>query len=159
MLDGEWWVCATSVCDLQPGQTSIAFKGSSDYLRPFVALRLEKVNLDEISGRHVNTGSYCFIEYDGKIISLGPRSLADERNPATQKMRWRVFIAKDGGRIQDGHIRLYEFEMAGGVLMSNHVDATVFCKLRYEYALNYIQLIGNSVSRIGLGYASFPSDD
>ena len=158
LLGDEWWVCATPVCDLQPGQTSIAFKGSSDYLRPFVALRLEKVNIDEISGQHVNTGSYCFIEYDGRIISLGPRSLADERNPATQKVRWRIFIAKDGGKIQDGNIRLYELEMDRGILMPNHVEATVFGKLRYEYALNYIQLIGNSVSRIGLGYASFPSD-
>ena len=159
LLGDDWWVCATPACDLQPGQTSIAFKGSSDYLRPFVALRLEKVNINEISGQHVNTGSYCFIEYNGGIISLGPRSLADERNPATQKVRWRIFVAIGGGEIRNGKLNLYEPKLDGRCLGAKSIEADVLSKLRYEYALNYIQLIGNSVSRIGLGYASFPSDD
>jgi len=39
-------------------------------------------------------------------------------------------------------------------IKSEQKEAQVIAKLRYEYALNYIQRIGVSVSRIGLGYVS-----
>ncbi len=38
-------------------------------------------------------------------------------------------------------------------------SATLVAKLRYEYALNYIQRVGSSVSRIGLGYAAYPKTE
>lgn len=158
-LDGDWWVCATPACDLQPGQNTIAFKKrSSPELRPFTALKLEKVpNLDSLSENHINSGSYCYIEHEGKILGLGVNSPNnDSTNPAVQKVTWRAFIANKGGMIKDGKLSIFELELEleDMKIKSGHKEAEIVAKLRYEYALNYIQRVGTSVSRIGLGYVS-----
>ncbi|RUO48267.1 hypothetical protein CWE21_06895 [Pseudidiomarina aquimaris] len=153
-IGGDWWVCATPACDLQPGQNSIAFIGNCEELRPFTALRLEKVKSNHLSGDHINSGSYCFVEENEKIIALGLRPLNDEAKPSTQKVTWRTFVAKDAGLITNGILHVYQFELNSGQVQTNAVEATLIAKLRYEYALNYIQRIGTSVSRIGLDYSA-----
>ncbi len=155
----EWWVCATPACDLQPGQNTIAFsKGSDQSLRPFTALKLEKVpKLSQLTSDHINSGSYCYIEYEGQVIGLGTRSpKKDTEKPAESKVFWRSMVAKNGGVISDGKLQLLEIqlELENDVLKSELKEAEVVAKLRYEYALNFIQRVGGSVSRIGLGYVT-----
>lgn len=156
-LDGAWWVCATPACDLQPGQNTIAFKNGGDTsLRPFTAMKLHPISdPHKLSSQHINSGSYCYVEHEGKILALGVKSLTeDSSEPAVQKVSWRTFIARDGGVIKKGTLSVLEIqlELDDMQIKSNHKDAEVVAKLRYEYALNYIQRIGTSVSRIGLGY-------
>ncbi|WP_131671091.1 response regulator receiver domain [Pseudomonas parakoreensis] len=158
-LDETWWVCATPACDLQPGQSTIAFKSGNDAsLRPFTAIRLHAVtNLAELTDRHINSGSYCYVEFGGKILGLGLKSpKEDSNNPAIQKVEWRAFIAQRGGVIESGRLNLLELqlELDGLKIKSDTKEVQVVAKLRYEYALNYIQRIGTSVSRIGLGYVA-----
>lgn len=158
-LENDWWVCATPACDLQPGQGTIAFKNGNDpTLRPFTAIRLQAIkNLDELSERHINSGSYCYVEYDGKILGLGLKSpKEDSKNPAVQKVDWQAFVAQRGGIIEDGKLPLLELqlELDNLKIKSTLKHAEIVAKLRYEYALNYIQRIGVSVSRIGLGFVS-----
>lgn len=158
-LDDTWWVCATPACDLQPGQNTIAFKKGSDVnLRPFTAIRLHPIsNLDELTASHINSGSYCYVEHDGKILGLGIKSPKDDSiTPAIQKVDWRAFVAQRGGVIEGGKLSLLELQLELDELKikSDQKEALVIAKLRYEYALNYIQRIGASVSRIGLGYVS-----
>ncbi len=68
---------------------------------------------------------------------------------------WRCFIAHYR---QSGNAPLTELELQLELddmkIKSNHKDAIIIAKLRYEYALNYIQRVGTSVSRIGLGYVA-----
>ena len=159
-LDEAWWVCATPACDLQPGQSTIAFKNGTDLsLRPFTAIRLHPVkNLSELTDRHINSGSYCYVEYEGKILGLGVKSPKDDSsNPAVQKVDWRAFVAQRGGVIENGQLSLLELqlELDNLKIKSDIREAEVVAKLRYEYALNYIQRIGTSVSRIGLGYVAY----
>ncbi|MDO6407228.1 response regulator receiver domain [Pantoea phytobeneficialis] len=158
-LDDTWWVCATPACDLQPGQSTIAFKKGNDVsLRPFTAIRLQKVtNPNELTAHHINSGSYCYVEYDGNILGLGIKSpKEDSSTPAIQKVEWRTFVAQQGAVIQDGKLSLLELqlELDGLKIKSEKKEVEVIAKLRYEYALNYIQRVGVSVSRIGLGYVS-----
>ena len=158
-LDDSWWVCATPACDLQPGQSTIAFKkGSDSSLRPFTAIRLHlSTNPNELSQRHINSGSYCYIEHNGKILVLGVKSpREDSSNPAVQKVDWQAFVAQRGGLIENGKLSLVELqlELDEMKIKSEHKEAEVVTKLRYEYALNYIQRVGTSVSRIGLGYVA-----
>ncbi len=158
-IDNDWWVCATPACDLQPGQNTIAFsRGNDQSLRPFTALRLEKVSdLKDLTSDHINSGSYCYVEYEGKVIGLGTRSpKIDAQKPAESKVFWRSMVAKNGGVISHGKLELFEIqlELENDVLKSELKVAEVVTKLRYEYALNFIQRVGGSVSRIGLGYVS-----
>tara|TARA_R110002020_G_scaffold389217_3_gene599800 strand:+ start:3463 stop:5313 length:1851 start_codon:yes stop_codon:yes gene_type:complete len=153
-IGSNWWVCATPACDLQPGQNSIAFIGNCETLRPFTALKLEKIRPEQLNGDHINSGSYCFVEENEKIIALGLRPLDDEAKPTTQKVTWRTFVAKDAGLITGGTFQVYQFELNSGQVQTGETEATLIAKLRYEYALNYIQRIGTSVSRIGLDYST-----
>jgi hypothetical protein len=158
-LGGDWWVCATPACDLQPGQTSIAFKGASDDLRPFTALKLVKIKPEDFEKEHINSGSYCFVEEEGKIVGLGLRSLREEEKPATQKVTWRTFVAKDGGLISGRSFKVFQLELGANEINTIEAKATLVAKLRYQYALNYIQRVGTSVSRIGLDYAAFSGQE
>lgn len=154
-INDEWWVCATPACDLQPLQNTIAFAGSGSQLRPFMAIRLEKTTIDNITADHINSGTYCFVEdLPGTIISLGLRIPKDDGKPTNGKVRWRTFLAHSNGTITDKTLRILIPTLNSDGLTSEEGTAQIIAKLRYEYALNYIQKIGNSVSRIGLGFDS-----
>lgn len=156
-LGENWWVCATPACDLQLGQTKIAFsEGTDGSLRPFTALKLHKVSdLNKLTDGHINSGTYCFIECEGKIIGLGAKDpTLDVKEPASSKVTWRSMVAKNYGTITNGQLDLLEITLDGEEIKSDPTWASVHAKLRYEYALNFIQRVGGSVSRIGLGYVT-----
>lgn len=157
-IGGNWWVCATPACDLQPGQNVIAFKKGDPDLMPFTAMPLFLAkNDDKITDSHINSGSYCYVDYCGEIIALGPHEALDNnKKPPIQKVNWKTFVAKKGGLIVNGKLQLLEFELAleDGKIKTYNREALVITKLRYEYALNYIQKVGASVARIGLEYVS-----
>lgn len=158
-INNDFWVCATPACDLQPKQNTIAFIGDTEDLRPFTALRLNLVNFDDLSPVDVNSGEYCFIEKEpGKIIVLGLRASKSE-DVVSSKVTWRAFLAKKNGLIQRNCLQLLRPKLRGKNLINEKADANVLAKLRYEYALNYIQKIGTSVSRIGLGYMAIRDEE
>ncbi|MEL4417398.1 response regulator receiver domain [Shewanella algae] len=153
-INEQWWVCATPACDLQPGQNTIAFGGKSKNLRPFMAFPLVSENPDNLESRHINGGTYCFVEDNGKIVALGIKSIGDERKPSDLKVHWQNFVAENGGLITNRKLVIRQFFMTDDDISVVSKEATVVCKLRYAYALNYIQRVGISTSRIGLEYVS-----
>lgn len=156
-MNSEWWVCATPACDMEPGQNTIAFVGTSDELRPFTALKLNVMEEHNITNRHINSGLYCFAEIEpGTIMCLGlPSQDADGGSDfGTEKVTWRTFVAKNDGCLTDGRFDLIRPKLTAGELELPADTANVMAKLRYEYALNFIQKVGTSVTRIGLGYRS-----
>lgn len=147
----EYWVCATPACDMQPGQNTIAFSGDSPELRPFTALRLDETEIEALTDKQVNSGLYCFVEVDpGRVICLSPAGDATEAGSV--KATWRTFVAKNDGQLTNGGIELLRPRLSGENLEENPAPANIKAKLRYEYALNYVQKVGASVTRIGLGY-------
>jgi CheY-like chemotaxis protein len=153
-VDDQWWVCATPACDLQPGQKSIAFGGNSSSLRPFTAFQLIKKLPENLTSAQINGGSYCFIEDNGEIIALNIKSIEDEQQPSNLKVHWQTFVAESGGVIQNNRLNIKRFIMNDDNVSTEQKEALVICKLRYPYALNYIQRVGISASRIGLEYVS-----
>ena len=150
-IENDWWVCATPACDLQPGQNSIAFVGQSQSLRPFTALKLEPIS-EELSSHQINSGDYCFVESsEGEIQCFGART-ANGLN--ADKATWRTFLAKEDGRFSDNQLALLVPKLSNDSLENNECEAVIMGKLRYEYALHYVQKVGSSVTRIGLGYAN-----
>lgn len=145
---------------MEPGQNTIAFVGTSSELRPFTALKLNEVSEDSLTERHINSGLYCFAEIEpGKIKCLGLPSPETKDSPdfGSEKATWRTFVAKNDGRLTDRKFNLFRPKLNGEKVELPSDTAHVMAKLRYEYALNYIQKVGASVTRIGLGYraASF----
>lgn len=154
-LNGDWWVCATPACDMEPGQNTIAFVGTSNELRPFTALKLCEVTEDILTDRDINSGLYCFAEVEpGTVRCLGLRSqeAGGETGVGLEKVTWRIFIANNDGRFSDNKLDLIRPRLNAALLELPPDTATIVAKLRYEYALNYIQKVGVSVTRIGLGY-------
>lgn len=155
--NSNWWVCATPACDLQPGQNTIAFIGSSDNQRPFTALKLLPVGPEKtVTADHINSGLFCFVEQSpGEVICLGLEELGTATSITNGKATWRTFIALANGHISDNKLKLVIPKFIENELtLELEQEAEIFAKLRYEYALNYIQKIGTSVTRIGLGYLS-----
>lgn len=153
-IDNQWWVCATPACDLQPGQNTIAFGGKSNSLRPFTAFPLTAENPDNLDSLHINGGGYCFIEDNGKIVALGIKSIGEESKPHNLKVHWQNFVAENGGIIIRKKLHIKQLVLNDNEINLVNKEATVVCKLRYAYALNYIQRVGISASRIGLEYVS-----
>lgn len=153
-IDDKWWVCATPACDLQPGQNTIAFEGQSKNLRPFTAFPLQKVELNKLNERHINGGGYCFVEHQNSIVVLGIKTVGEEEKPSDMKVHWQNFVAERSGLIENGKLRIQQFSLSDDDVNIVKIEATVICKLRYAYALNYIQRVGISTSRIGLEYVS-----
>ncbi len=151
-MNGNWWVCATPACDLQPGQNTTAFIGCSASQRPFTALQLTlEEDLEKITNAHINSGLFCFVESaPGEVICLGVHTRAIPNGKST----WRSFVANNSGLITDSKIQLAVPKLKGENFIIEDAEAVVVAKLRYEYALNYIQKVGASVTRIGLGYTS-----
>lgn len=154
-IGNELWVCATPACDMEPGQNTIAFVGNSKELRPFTALKLSEVVDGTLTDRDINSGLYCFAEIElGKIICLGlPTQVGcDNTGVGSEKVTWRTFVAKNDGCFIDNKLDLIRPRLNAAELEVQADTATIVAKLRYEYALNYIQKVGVSVTRIGLGY-------
>jgi len=154
---GDWWVCATPACDLQPGQNTTAFVGASSEQRPFTALKLVEVqNMDDVDDQHVNSGLFCFVEpVDrlGTVICLGFQKIEKSEIVPNGKATWRTFVAENNGLISQNKMSMVVPKFVEQKLKLESTEAEVVAKLRYEYALNYIQKIGISVTRIGLGYS------
>lgn len=151
----EWWVCATPACDLQPGQNTTAFVGSSSEQRPFTALKLLPIRDDELKKDHINSGLFCFVEQQpGDVICLGLERIEKSTSVANGKASWRTFVASQNGLIENNLMQIIVPSFKSDKLELVEGIAEIVAKLRYEYALNYIQRVGTSVTRIGLGYAS-----
>lgn len=151
-----WWVCATPACDLQPGQNTTAFIGTSCNQRPFTALRLLPIAAELLTADHINSGLFCFVEQSpGDVICLGLEAIDSSFSATNGKATWRTFIAAENGHIASNRMKLIVPKFTKNELtLEQGQEAEIVAKLRYEYALNYIQRVGTSVSRIGLGYLS-----
>lgn len=154
--NNEWWVCATPACDLQPGQNTTAFVGSSTTQRPFTALKLLLItNLQTLTNDHINSGLFCFVEQTpGEVICLGLENVEASNSITNGKATWRTFIASEKGLIANNQMQMIVPKFENDKLVLGDGTAEIIAKLRYEYALNYIQKVGSSVTRIGLGYVS-----
>ena len=151
-IDEEWWVCATPACDMQPGQNSIAFVGTSKNLRPFTALRLYQRD-GALEAYDINSGLFCFVESKpGEIICLGLPQPDGAVN--SEKATWRTLIATNDGNFYNNELSLVIPKLTDDKIETNDKNARIVSKLRYEYALNYVQKVGASVTRIGLDYTS-----
>jgi hypothetical protein len=123
---------------------------------PFIAVRLEMIKTGQaIEGATQN--GYVFFPIEGEIKAFTFYPSADVgQNPA-----WEQMFALGQGRIEgDGlAVHVCRISSSGTALKASEPQlANVVTQLRYEYALNLLQRLGATLSRIGLDFKAKTRD-
>jgi len=146
-VEGEHWVCLTPACDLVPGQGGAKTAIYGDRI-PFVAVKLHPVG--DGKSPDVNTNLYVFLHLGGTIRAFG----FNEQGKEAAAPIWRTFYAeKKGVFIDEFAFRISSTRPGRRRLISVVQAAHIVAQLRYEYALNLMQKLGISMTRIGLDFA------
>jgi hypothetical protein len=146
MMDGEHWVCLSPACDLVPGQGAMRNADFGDRL-PFMAVKLHSVAVD---GDHdVNSNLYLFLTLAGEVKKFCFNSQGkDSTSPI-----WRTFYAERRGLLdKDFKFKVSVMGAGSRRLVATVHPAQVVAQLRYEYALNLLQKLGVTLTRIGLDF-------
>ena len=145
-LEDEFWVCLTPACDLVPNQNKARADAYGGRL-PFTALKLypakEGRKVDAYSGLFV----YLTLANEVKVFKFNEQG---KEGSAPQSQN---FYADSLGRLsEDLDFKVSRIEAGSRRLISVRQSAKVVSQLRYEYALNLLQRLGNWTTRIGLDF-------
>lgn len=145
-MEDEHWVCLSPACDLVPGQAKAHNEIFGDRL-PFLAVKLHPVS--DGGAPDVNSNLFIFLTLAGDVKAFCFNSQGKE---ATAPV-WRTFYAERRGVFSDNFTFKISATKAGSrKLVSVVHQAQVVAQLRYEYALNLLQKLGISMTRIGLDF-------
>lgn len=146
VIDGEHWICLSPICDLVPGQAEIRNEGFGDR-QPFVAVKLFPVSPER---KHdVNSNLFVFITLDHEVAAFRFNPPGKDAAPPV----WRTLYAEKRGILGENFEFRVSVTQAGATrLVSKVHSAKVVAQLRYEYALNLLQKLGVSMTRIGLDF-------
>lgn len=151
----EYWVCLSPACDLVPGQKTRGWRERLGQSMPFMAVQLGTTDLPS-SLKRVNENRFVFVRTGDHISAL--TFVADSKS--TSMPVWEQMFAAKNGRFVEGKcaIQILRTREVNGELAVDSCEAEVVCQLRYEYALNLLQRLGGSLSRIGLDFRSPPEE-
>ena len=151
--DESYWVCLSPACDLVPEQKSKWGDKSikKSRLLPFKAVKLFKH--DNVDAMNFATKSeYIFLKSGNDIHCYSYLHKGNtEGNPV-----WDQFFAHNNGYLPENKIfttSTISFGDTEDIQMERvELQAEIIAQLRYEYALNLLQKLGGSLSRIGLDF-------
>lgn len=147
----ELWICLTPLCDLVPGQKSSGWRERLGEKMPFMAVRLSALKVNKAIEK-ANDNIHVFIKNSAGIEAY---SFCPEGNPQANPVWEQMFVADSGKfskRDSERYLKITRIRDADGVITPQEHEVTVVAQLRYEYALNLLQRLGGSFSRIGLDF-------
>ena len=105
----------------------------------------------------VHTNRYLYIRLGDTVTCFS----FNEPTNIQSAPRWQILFAENQGRFTG---RNFQFKVASigqgkSRLVSKTLQAQVIGQLRYEYALNLIQKLGVSLTRIGLDFSADTEDE
>jgi len=153
-IDTEYWLCLSPACDLVPGQEKKDWSKNLKPNMPFKAVRLYEENNLKKALQSVNNGNHLFLKIDSEIKALN--FLPDDSASSTP--RWEQMFAINQGIFTDDD-RIISLRRIGNhqeQLVVLEPSAQVVAHLRYEYALNLLQRLAVSFSRVGLDFQCLP---
>jgi hypothetical protein len=142
-----YWVCLTPACDLVPGQkeSQSSWHGRLGGFMPFAAVKLEAVNTTT-AVQKATTSDFVF-------FSIGDNVEAFKFSPSARE---EMFASNQGKFIDEqstvGVSRLSGVD--GNLVLSSIEPVRIVAQLRYEYALNLLQRLGSTLSRVGLDFTA-----
>ncbi|MBC2777126.1 response regulator receiver domain [Parasphingopyxis marina] len=163
-INDAYWCCLSPICDLVPGQGKNDAPDSFDGWKRFTAVWMDEVEM-ATALKKVNSNRYVFLRTrSGEQEPYQAFKIVDgsSDNPV-----WSTFYADDDGRlfwpeersqsplplsIRRLERKLPKKDSESGNFEFAVREATVVAQLRYEYALNLLQTLGGSITRIGLDF-------
>ncbi|MGX5775373.1 response regulator receiver domain [Methylorubrum zatmanii] len=147
---GDHWVCATPACDMVPSQLSAFRKKIYKNRMPFAAIRLQPVKSLQAALAKATSSRMLFLEIEGSIKTFSFNAVGDD----TSAPEWSILFADDLGKLDAAtfEFKIIQVEGDDDRLHAKPHEAKVVSQLRYEYALNLVQRLGVSMSRIGLDF-------
>lgn len=148
-MSGEHWLCASPACDLVPSQARRWQKDAFGKHLPFIAVNLRAISVAKAL-QDASTNRYIFVRLKEEITAF---RFNDVARPDSVP-EWHVLYAADGGRFAEGQrFVVVRTKHEKDCLTQTREDAHIVAQLRYEYALNLVQKLGVSLTRIGLEFA------
>lgn len=155
-LGEEFWVCLSPACDMVPSQHSGHNKSVLGKRLPFLGVKLQKKkpgkSLDDI-----NSNRYVFLRLEGEDDPVSVFCLDAGSTNTPSSPEWEILYADKCGEFRDQEnkaIRILRTEAGARKLVVKEYNEHVVGQLRYEYALNLIQKLGVSMTRIGLDFSA-----
>jgi CheY-like chemotaxis protein len=149
LMDADYWLCLSPACDMVPSQLSAARIETVGARLPFVAVRLQPV----ADGKAVDIQSnrFVFLQLDGAVKGF----CFNDPSRDSSAPQWETLYAEKRGEFVEGTFKFTALRSQSGKtrLVSKGYEAVVVSQLRYEYALNLMQRLGGSLTRIGLDFA------
>lgn len=146
----EYWLCLSPACDMVPSQVS---RWSSDVFGeqrlPFIAVKLRSTR-DATLLKHIHSNRFVTLQFGREVRCF----CFNDPSRDGSAPHWQVFYAENRGEFtgDDFRFQVSRIEKEKTQLISKQHEAIVVSQLRYEYALNLIQKLGVSLTRIGLDF-------
>lgn len=155
-INNEYWVCLSPACDLVPNQKSSERYSSLSPAIPFKAVKLHSFGKNpgkkEEALIRANSNMCLFLKLDKDVQ---PFHFIDLDQHLAHPVWEEMFAANYGKFDSDTKTlrvaRLKWNEEADGPACE-WKDAVIITQLRYEYALNLLQRLGSTLSRVGLDF-------
>ena len=151
LMSDEYWICLSPACDMVPSQLRKWKLNKFGERLPFIGVNLTKVRPESALG-NAQSNWFVFFRVDGKVLCY---CLNDPSNEGSLP-RWELLFAENRGRLsgEDFQFKVARIHMGKSTrLVSNSYQANVISQVRYEYALNFIQKLGVSLTRVGLDFS------
>lgn len=150
MYKTDYWIVLTPACDLVPSQQRQR-AGHLTGLMPFKAVKLRR--LDQELRNVLSKADHnltTFVEIDESPTFLHFLT----GNSANSEVHWNEFFAQDVGKLGEGRtITIATAESEDGKSLKFEWYPTNICaQVRYEYAINLMQVLGSKTIRVGLDF-------
>ncbi|UXT64175.1 hypothetical protein FY133_00745 [Agrobacterium tumefaciens] len=146
--DGATWVCLSPACDLVPRPRPAYHEDIGPDVTSFIAVKLHDKGNGLAAVEDIQSNRYVYIKINGaaKLYSFNQDPNA---NPY-----WSAMYALNQGKLDDGMMfKVSRVRKSDNALIATVADAKIVGQLRYEYALNLVQKLGGTFTRVGLDFS------
>lgn len=152
----ELWLCLSPTCDMVPSQIPMWRIASVGEHLPFLAVKLQPSKANKALEK-ISSNRYVCLDIGGEISCYCFNDPVSENSSP----HWHIFYAQHRGKFSGEGFQFTVARVRKDTtkLILESVEARVVAQLRYEYALNLIQKLGVSLTRIGLGFDHITVED
>lgn len=145
----KYGVCLSPACDMVPGQKMSGWFGRLRGYMPFIMVFLTEIP-DKTALKKIDQNIFLFLNISGAIRTFAFNPNGDlKSNP-----NWEQMFAENKGVLIGPNKEMVIKRLCSDPqnLKIESIKAKIVAQLRYEYALNLLQRLGVSLTRIGLDF-------